>query len=221
MSEFSRLSEESFVTTKVKEYEDDSSAHTYRIRSFSADLPDKGLQVLYPLRVSYSGSIKPHVYAERMRRQERKGGNGGLSAVHRELLSLTKFDYLYHTETADFEFLIGTTKKSPYKQHPELSEKLEDAFGEFQNLREQHRIAVAKRLTGTIKRADLYMVCEDPSDAQTGGTETFYTARLSEIIHQRSGRTMNYNVVAKDFDGNEGLLPPKLYVFAGACAIAS
>ena len=221
MSEFSRLSKESFVATKVKEYEADSSAYTYRIRSFSADIPHTGIRVLYPLRNSYSGSIRPHVYAERMRRQERKSGNGGLSAVHRELLSLTEYDHRYHTETADFKNLIVTTKSSPYKRHPELSDKLEDAFSEFQHIREQDRIAAAKRLTGFVKRADLFVVCADPCDEQTSNPKPFYTARISEIIHERRDSTMNFNIVAKDFDGNEGLLPSKLYVFAGACAIAS
>ena len=156
-----------------------------------------------------------------MRRQDRKDGNGGLTEVHGRLLGLYKYDDIYSAQIFDFQSLINTANRSPYDQHPELSGKLEDAFSEFQDIREKHLIGVAKQLTGTIKRANLYVVCEDRSAGVSEGTETFYTARLSDITHERRRSAMTFNVVVEDFDGNEGLLPPNLYVFAGACAIAS
>ncbi|MEO6761437.1 MAG: hypothetical protein ABI220_03605 [Candidatus Saccharimonadales bacterium] len=192
-------------------------------RAISADIPDRGPTTLYPLRESNFGSILPHIYAERMRRQDGQNRDGAFTQVNLCINRLYEMngsvDGDYSTE--HFQSLLRDLRVSPYSEQPELTAKLEEVFTGYKDIREAQRIKAARKLSQTIGRAELYIVAADSADWRTPRKGNLYAARLSRIVNVRSGNRMNYGIVARDFEGNEGFLPQTFHVPGGASARAA
>lgn len=224
MSNFEPLLKENFITANLLEQDRVFEDVPPRWQGYEADLPERGLTTLYPLRIDNFGGILPHVYAEKMRRQDGRNKNGALSMAH--LCVNMIYDYNGSVDndypTEDFLSLSRYLRDSPYSERPELAAQVGEAFELFKDLREAQRSKVAKGLSKTIARNELYVVAADRTDWRTPDKEqTLYAARLTGVVNIRQDHRMNYGVVVRGNDGNEGYLPSTFYVPGGVSAPAA
>lgn len=219
MSEYSILPKESFVTADWLGPDGSLEDVSPRWQGYSVDLPDRGATTLYPLRENNFGAVLPHIYAERMRRDR----NDPLTRVNLHVNMLYELngsvDWDYPTD--HFQGLLRDLSGSPYDEQPELATKLEEVFACYKDIREVQRIKVASGLSHAIRNAELYVVAADSADWRTPSEGSLYTARLSSIVNVREGNRMNYGIVARDFEGNEGFLPQTFHVPGGVSAPAA
>ena len=224
MSDFEALPKENFISANFLGPDQVFEDVRPRWQGYEAELPERGLTALYPLREDSFGGILPHIYAEKMRRQDGRNKKGALSMVNLHVNMMYEHngsvDNDYPTES--FLSLSRYLREEPYSDRPELAAQVGEAFELFKDVREAQRIKVAAALSKTVGRNELYVVSADTTEWRTPDAERkLYAARLAGFVNIRRGHRMNYSVVVSDTDGNRGYLPSTFYVPAGVCAPAA
>jgi hypothetical protein len=224
MSDFEVLPKENFIAATFLGPDQLFEDVRPRWQGYEAELTERGLTALYPLREDNCGGILPHIYAEKMRRQDGRNKKGALSMVHLHVNMIYahngSVDNDYPTE--NFMSLLTHLSQDPYSERPELAAQVGETFELFKDVREAQRTKIAAALSKTIGRNELYVVSADTTEWRTPDEErNLYVARLTGIVNIRRNPRMYYKIVVRGTDGREGFLPSTFYVPGGVSAPAA